>query len=155
VRRGWPTARISGRKRYLVTGTAGLFRYRSPPQHVRQGQTYRGEGIHLPPLGFPERRRQVQNTLTGVEYRLSAPRGDRGPKGSAIQRPQWAGISRCSLVGVAICQPPTEPIRQRFGTDPKRHPGNPIAAEPCGCCVRGHSLPYVEPSSTRNGTVES
>jgi hypothetical protein len=52
------------------------------------------KGIYLPPLSSPGRRRQVQDSqVTGFEYRLGAPRGDRDSTVPAIQRPQWAGIS--------------------------------------------------------------
>jgi hypothetical protein len=121
VRRGWPTARISGRKRYLVTRRRTFSWVPRPPQRVRQGQTCRG-GHPPSPSQFPRARSAGTMTpLRGSGYRLGAPRGDRGPSGSAIQRPQRAGISRCSSVGVANCQPSTEPIRRRCRTNPERH----------------------------------
>ena len=67
------------------------------------------------------------------------------PRGSAVQRPQRAGISRCSSVGVAICQPPAEPILRRWGRTHSAF-GDPTAAWDA---AEGLVAANVELSSTR------
>jgi hypothetical protein len=79
VRRGWPTARVSGRKSCLVTGTAGLEGTAPPaarpagPDLPRAASTF--------PLSIPQSAvGGYGSALASVEYRLSAPRGDRVPE---------------------------------------------------------------------------
>jgi len=67
VRRGWPTARISGRKSCLVTGKRTFWRVPRPPQRARQGQTRRGR--HPPsPSRFP----RALSAGTGTTLRPSS-----------------------------------------------------------------------------------
>ena len=67
------------------------------------------------------------------------------PRGSAIQRPQRAGISRCSSVGLAICQPPAEPILRRWGRTRSAFGGPTTAWD----AAEGLVAANVELSSTR------
>jgi len=79
VRRGWPTARISGRKSCLATGqrtfagTAPAAARPAGPDLPRKASTF--------PLSIPQSAVGRYSTAReGEEYRLSAPRGDRGPE---------------------------------------------------------------------------
>src|ERR1700709_2926506 len=87
VRRGWPTARVSGRKSCLVTGTAGLEEPAPPaarpagPDLPRAASTF--------PLSIPQSAvGGYGSALSSAEYRLSAPRGDRGPEGQLFSVPR-------------------------------------------------------------------
>jgi hypothetical protein len=128
VRRGWPSA-LSFRAEEIFS-----HRYSGPVGHPRRRPAESGRArlpggdIHLPPPNSPERRRRVRERPHGRRVRPKRPKRRPLPQGSAIQRPQGAGISRCSCVGVAICQPSTEPIRQRFGASLSANPGIPAAA---------------------------
>src|SRR6185437_1575538 len=121
VRRGWPTARISGRKSCLATGRRSARRgsERTGAAPTAGSPALPGlaaEGIHLPPLDFPERRRRVRERP--LERRVPPKRPKRRPRpgGSAVLSVPSGRVSPDALlVGLANCQSPTEPIRRRYG----------------------------------------
>ena len=105
VRRGWPTARISGRKRCLVTRYGGYLKGTAPP-------AARPAGPDLPraastfPLSIPQSAvGGYRSDLSDVEYRLSAPRGDRDPEVQLFSVPRGRvspdARSRCSNLPTA------------------------------------------------------
>jgi hypothetical protein len=72
-------------------------------------------GFRYPLLNFPGHRRRAQDELQEevAECRLGAPRGDRRPERSAIQRPSAGGYLLLLFAsGLAIGQSSTEPIQR-------------------------------------------
>ena len=77
--------------------------------------------FRYPLLRFPGRCRRAQSRASEkpAECRLGAPRGDRRPERSAIQRPSAGGYLLLLFVsGLAIGQSSTEPIQRLPGGEP-------------------------------------
>ena len=97
--------------------------------------------FRYPLLRFPGRCRRAQSRASEkpAECRLDAPRGDRRPERSAIQRPSAGGYLLLLFVsGLAIGQSSTEPIqRLPGGLTPGGHAGRPTDANRLGGRARG------------------
>lgn len=94
VRRGWPTAHISGQKSYLVTGIAITGTAAASSTTGRTGRVARRHPP--PPSSFPRALSvytPFHNKLRKV-YHLGTPRGDHGREIQQMQLDQSQGISR-------------------------------------------------------------
>jgi hypothetical protein len=137
------------------------YRYGGPRGH-RTARSSSGRarlalgGIHLPPLDFPERRRRVRERVLPRRVPPKRPKRRPRPRGSAIQRPQRAGISRCSsgrcsnLPTAHRAHPAA--LRERVPSAVRRpqRPQASVLALP-----QGGSTANVDPSSRSEGTVET
>jgi hypothetical protein len=104
-------------------------------------------GVHLPPLDSPERRRRVLRLP--CRCRVPPKRPERRPQSQrfSYSASPEGGYLPMLRVGVANCQPSTEPIQQHSGANPKRRLGKPRDADPQRGAKHGGSATNVELSS--------
>ena len=125
VRRGWPPdAYFSAGEIFQVTGRR--------PLGARRSQRFRPEpsaplaAIRFPPLRSPGHPSAAPRPVRGP-CGLGAPGGGLAAQRRPLRRQLRVVASRCSVVGLAIGQSPTEPIQRRLGgVPPAAHRATPV-----------------------------
>ena len=126
VCRGWPTGAVRHRRDFQVTGWRPKTR---PPERCRLG-LQRRVGQSAFPLQVPQGVRPPHRSLhsEGV-CGLGAPGGGLSAQFLPLRYPLRVVASRCSVSGLDIVQPSTEPIWQRSGK-PSRYRYTPVGVRP-------------------------